>query len=146
MKFTFFLLLFAVKVTANRPIIAHYARDNETNKTAHFRSKSFPERQEVHPSTGIIYSGPPVIRCSIIGEKVLSFSPKLLSTPQRANHLLSRPSSAQKSATQHSYLIRIVPCYPGQKNMHLSSMSIHRNYCSLSARGEKELLKPSSDF
>ncbi len=63
--------------------------------SAIFRIKSLLERLAVLPSSGISYSGPPVSRCSVIGQDVLSCSSKLYNTPQRANHLHSRPSSAQ---------------------------------------------------
>ncbi len=79
-------------MTANRHIITQCVK---TNKSASFRIKSLLERLAVLPSSGISYSGPPVSRCSVIGQDVLSCSSKLYSTPQRANHLHSRPSSAQ---------------------------------------------------
>lgn len=133
------IIIILWKVTANRHIITHCVRNNKTNKSASFKIKSFPERQAVLPSSGISYSGPPVSRCSVIGEDVLSCSPKLFSTPQRTNHLHSRPSSARKSATQHSSQIRTAA---GQLNIHWSSTSTHSNYCSLSARGENDSLNP----
>lgn len=79
-------------MTAKRHIITHCVKNN---KSARFRIKSLLETLVVLPSSGISYSGPPVSRCSVIGEDVLSCSSKLFSTPQRANHLHSRPSSAQ---------------------------------------------------